>query len=153
VDTHRFRYAIDAKRLAVADVAVPQRKGVSGLPAKPLSRILGVEPGLSGKPAAAKQTPDRRGADGVVVQLALTDERVQNQRDRSRGMVAADVANELAHLVSQGARVAAVGAHFGSKRLEPAVFIGVVPPLECRGAKASTYVGAGRAKSLLAELV
>ena len=62
---------VDLYRLAVADVTVPQRKRVGGLPAKPLRGIVGVEPGLAGQALAAQQATDRRGADRIGVEPAL----------------------------------------------------------------------------------
>ena len=76
----------------------------------------------------------------------------ENERHRCGRMLFANVDEELTLQIGEVVRAAAVASWLGTKRVEPALSISVIPTLERRYREGLGLVGARRAKTFLAEL-
>ncbi len=134
VDAQRSGRRADAQRRAVADVAVPQRAGVVGLPAQP-GVAVGAHPAL--EPGVAVQSRHRRRRHHVGGQPPVGDQRAQDQRQRRGRVLAPDIEQELALLRPQLAGATSVGARCRAQPGEAVGSIRVEPSLQGRGAETS----------------
>jgi len=151
VDAQRHALVANQNRWPVAHVAVPQRTGLLGLPAQArcrataIARRDAVEARLDVEPAQG------RGAERGFVQTPIEDERAQDQRHACRGILAADVQEQIALWCEQGFGAAAVFAPLRLERLQARALARVVPALERRHREGARMLSARRAKALLAQ--
>jgi len=105
VNAQRLGGLPDAQRRTVADVAVPQRARILGLPAQ--TRVA-VGPHAPSQLRLAIQPLHRRRRDGVFSEPPIRDERAHDQRHRRRRVLATDVEQELPLLGRQLAGAASI---------------------------------------------
>jgi hypothetical protein len=149
VDAERLGRLADPQRRAVADVAVPQRARMLGLPA---------QPGMAARARAARQLGiavepgHRRDRHRALGDPAVEHERARDQCRRRAGVLAPDVEQERALLGRQLAGTTAIGARVGPERLESTASVGVDPALERRHAVLPGGAPTGRPVRALGEL-
>jgi hypothetical protein len=98
VDPERPGLAADLERRPVADIALPERTRLGGLPAKP-----GVLPHAAAhrdpvKPVRLEEAAHGGLGNGLPGQPAVLDERAQDERDGGGRVLPSDVEQELALL-------------------------------------------------------
>ena len=150
VDADGDALAVDDERGSVADVAVPERVGSLGLPAKPGARAWPLRRRHSRQRASAKQAPHRALLDAGPY-AAVGAQCAEDHRNAHRRMLAADVAEQLAELGVEIAPSALIGARVRRERGETSALEGVEPALERGHRVAASRVGIGRANALGAE--
>lgn len=150
VDADGDAFAVDGERGAVADVAVPERVGSLGLPAKPGARAWPLRRRHPRQRSSTKQAPHRALLDAGA-HASVRAKRAKDHRHAHRRMLAADVAQQLAQLGIEIAPSALIGARVRRERGESPTPVGVEPALERGHRVRASRVGVGRADALGAE--
>jgi len=140
VNPQRLGGLPDAQRRAVADIAVPERTRVLGLP--PQARVA-IGPHTAGQLRLAVETLHRRRRDGAFGEPTVSDECADDQRHRRGRVLAADIEEEIPLIGRQLAGAAAVRSRRRSERLEAAAAIRVEPALDRREAELLADLAAG----------
>ena len=150
VDAQRDARAVLAECRAVADVGVPEDVGRSGLPAA--ARLVVRGDGGPVEPALGVEAPERRLGERAGVDAPVGDEGAEDQRGADARVRLTNRDEKRLLGLRQRAAVTAVAARLGSKCLEPAGAVAVVPALEGRDAVAARPRGARRTHRLRGEL-
>ena len=150
VDADGDALAVDDERGPVADVAMPERVGSLGLPAKSRTRTWPLRWRHSRQRSSAKQAPHRALLDAGA-DASVRAERAKDHRDTDGRMLAADVAEQLAEVGIEIAPSALIGARVRRERGEASAPEGVEPALERGHRVRAGAVGIRRPDTLGAE--
>ena len=150
VDADGNTLSVDDERGSVTDVAVPERVGSLGLPAKPRARAWSLRRCHSRQRASAKQASHGALLDARP-HASVRAERAEDHGHADRRMLAADVAEQLAQLGIEIAPSALIGARMRRECGEASVPEGVEPALERGDRVRACAVRIGRADALGAE--
>ena len=118
----------------MADVAVPERARPLGLPLEPrLAALAAVAvDGRAAGEALLAEHPPHGARRHLGPDAAVGAQRAHDERDAHLGVLAADVAEQVAQLGGEVATAPLVGARLRHERFEAAALEGVEPALEGR---------------------
>src|ERR1700677_518158 len=138
---------------SVADVAVPERARPLSLPLEPrLAALAAVAvDGRAAGEALLAVHPPHRARRHLGPDPAVGTQRAHDERDAHLGVLAADVAEQLAQLGGKVATAPLVRARLWHEGLEAAALEAVQPALQRRDGVAAGRVAAGGAHPLLAD--
>jgi hypothetical protein len=152
VDAQRLPLRTAGEHRAMADIAVPQRAGVRGLPASAFESLARAAQRDAVEPALGEQPPHGGGAHRALAHAALAYERRENQlRGRAR-VLAPHVADELLLQFIKRLGAARVLARLRPQRGEAVLAEAVVPALQRRHAEVPRALGSGRTHLLPRQL-
>ena len=147
VHPHRHAPVPEGEGRAVADVAVPERARPLGLPLEPgLAALAAVAvDGRAAGEALLAVHPPHRALGDLGPDPAVGAQRAHDERGAHLGVLAADVAEQLAQLGREVATAPLVGARLRHQGLEAAALEAVEPALQRRDGVAAGRVAARRA--------
>src|ERR1019366_1590798 len=149
-DAYWHGSVVDDERRPVANIPVPQGSRTLGLPAKTCLAALAIHRRSTDEATLGKH-PAHGALGHVVADASVGAQRAHDDRDAHVGVLAPDVAEQLAQCRVEVASTSAISPGLRHERREATAFEVVEPALQRRNRVAARQVATRRTDALLAQ--